>query len=294
MFKGSYTALITPFTSSGGVDYEGFRRNIALQLAAGITGVVVCGTTGEPPTLTDNERESLVRAAVGKLKGKATIIVGAGSNSTDDSVKQAKRAEQLGADAVLVVTPYYSRPSDEGVFRHFKAVAEAVSIPVVVYNIQSRTGKNIEPELMTRLSEIPNIQADKESSGSAAQCGAIVEACTGKPDFSVLSGDDGLTLPFMAMGARGVVSVIANAVPKAVVEFVNAAASGDYELARKLHYSIIAPMTRLAFIDPNPIPIKYICSRLGMAAGGYRLPLCEMDEKKKGIVDEGLRSLGLI
>jgi 4-hydroxy-tetrahydrodipicolinate synthase len=259
-----------------------------------VSGVVVCGTTGEPPTLTENEKESLVRTAVEELKGKATVIVGAGSNSTDESVRQAKRAEQLGADAVLVVTPYYSRPSDEGVYRHFRSVAESVSLPVIVYNIQSRTGKNIEPECMAKIASLPNIQADKESSGSAAQCGAIIEACAGKPEFSVLSGDDGLTLPFMSLGAMGVVSVIANAIPQAVVEFVNAAASGDYTRARELHYSIIMPMTRLAFIDPNPIPIKYICSRLGFPAGGYRLPLCEMDEKKRATVDEGLKKLGLL
>src|SRR5450756_347049 len=174
MFKGTYTALITPFASSGEVDYEGFRSNLCRQKSGGVTGVVVLGTTGEPATLTDDEQVKLMELAVAELRGKAKVIAGAGSNSTRESIALAQRAERLGADAVLVVTPYYNRPSDDGVFLHFKAVAESVSIPVIVYNIQSRTGKNIDPNLMERIASIPNIVGDKEASGSVAQCGEII------------------------------------------------------------------------------------------------------------------------
>lgn len=294
MFRGTFTALITPFTPDGAVDLDGFRQNLALQAEAKVAGVVVNGTTGEPPTLSEKEAESLITAAVDELHGKAKVIVGAGSNATTESVALARRAEVLGADGVLVVTPYYNRPSDEGVYRHFRAVAEATALPLIVYNIQSRTGKNLGPELMERIAALPHVVADKEASGSAAQCGAIIERCSRFGNFSVLSGDDALALPFIAMGATGLVSVISNAVPETVVRFVDAALAGDLDTARKLQYGVILPLTRLAFIDTNPVPIKYICARLGMAAGGYRLPLCELDDEKKKQVDAGLASLGLV
>jgi 4-hydroxy-tetrahydrodipicolinate synthase len=293
MFRGTYTAMITPFLEDGSVDMEGFRRNLRRQAAGGVAGVLVCGTTGEPPTLSEKEQEELVAAAVSELKGKATVIAGTGTYSTAESVRKTRRAEELGADAVLVVTPYYSRPSDEGIFLHYKSISEATALPVIAYNIAGRTGKNIESELMARLAALPNVMADKEASGSAAQCSAIIEKCLFKKDFAVLSGDDGMTLPFMALGATGVISVIANAVPARVVAFVNAVLAGDWAKARESHYSFIMPLTRLAFLDSNPIPIKHICARLGIAAGGYRLPLCEMDAKKKEAIDVGLRDLGL-
>jgi len=294
MFKGTYTALITPFASSGEVDYEGFRSNLCRQKSGGVTGVVVLGTTGEPATLTDDEQVKLTELAVAELRGKAKVIAGAGSNSTRESIALAQRAERLGADAVLVVTPYYNRPSDEGVFLHFKAVAESVSIPVIVYNIQSRTGKNIDPNLMERIASIPNIVGDKEASGSAAQCGEIIERIGRTGKFCVLSGDDGLTLPFLSLGAKGLISVISNAIPETTVRFVNLCLAGDYASARELHHDIIMPMTRLAFSDSSPVPIKYICGKLGLAGGGVRLPLCAMDGKKQVAIDEGLRALKLI
>ena len=269
--RGAFTALVTPMKDDGAVDYDGFRELIRFQIEQGIDGLVPIGTTGETPALDESEEEELIKIAVREAAGKAPLIVGAGSNSTKHAVLYTKRARDLGADAALIVTPYYNKPNDEGLLRHFEAVA-AVGLPVVVYNIAGRTGRNIAPPLLARLAEIPHIAAVKEASGDINQMGDVIDTISRKRPFPVLSGDDGLTLPLIALGGDGVISVVSNLFPAAVKKMTSLALNGDFAGARELHYQLL-PFVKAAFIETNPVPIKRALTLAGLPGGPTRLPL---------------------
>ncbi|MBI2971880.1 MAG: 4-hydroxy-tetrahydrodipicolinate synthase [Candidatus Aenigmarchaeota archaeon] len=283
--EGCITALVTPFDTALGVDYAGLRENVRFQIANGVSGLVPLGTTGESPTITDDEREKIVSAVVDEANGKAAVIVGAGTNSTEKTIKYARQAKDLGADAVLIVSPYYNKPTQEGLYRHFKAVNDAVAMPVIVYNIQGRTGVNIETPTLLRMSGLTNVRAVKEASGSISQMMDVIAQLP--KDFIVLSGDDNMTLPLIAAGGRGVISVVSNLFPRMVSDMVSHALKGDFESARKLHYKLM-PIFKTAFIETNPMPIKAAMNFAGMPAGGCRLPLCELQpqnaEKLKAVL----------
>ncbi len=279
--RGAFTALITPMNSNESIDFEGFRKLVRFQLESGISGLVPLGTTGETPTLDESEEERLIDIAMTEAKGKVPVILGAGSNCTRDAVKYVKRAKDKGADYALVVTPYYNKPTDEGIYRHFAECAK-VGIPIIVYNIVGRTGKNISTPLLARIAELPNIAGVKESSGDIGQMMDVIQTIKRKkPDFSVLSGDDAYALPLAAMGGDGVISVLSNIAPRQVTALVTAALSGDFEKARELHYKLL-PAFKAAFIETNPVPIKAAMNMFGLPAGSLRLPLCKLMEENEG------------
>jgi len=295
-FRGAFTALITPMKDTGEVDYEGFRRIIEFQIGEGIDGIVPLGTTGETPTLDEEEEEKLIKIAVETAKGKVPVIVGTGSNDTKHMVLYTERAKRLGVDAALVVTPYYNKPNDDGLFRHFEAAA-AVGIPVIVYNIASRTGRNIPTPLMEKISRIPGVIGVKEASGDINQMGDVLREIVGPrkaegKTFYVLSGDDGLTLPLMALGGVGVISVISNVVPAKVKAMVSACFAGDFDKARKIHFELL-PFTKAAFIETNPIPIKQAVAWLGLPSGPTRLPLGRLSTASEAVLKKAMMDLGI-
>lgn len=274
--RGVHTAIVTPFNEKGGVDEDGLIRNIYFQLDHKIDGIVALGTTGESPTLLSSEREQIIKRCVKEVKGKALLMVGTGSNSTQQTIEHTLQAEHLGADMAMIVTPYYNRPTQEGIIRHFKAISEAVAIPIFVYNIQGRTGQNIQTNTLKQLADLPQIVGVKEASGNVSQMSEVIEIIgRHRPSFSVMSGDDSLTLPLMALGGDGVISVASNLVPEKIQSLVQAIDQGNYLLARDLHHQLM-PLLREIFIETNPIPIKAAMNLCGMAAGGCRLPLCEL------------------
>ena len=297
--RGAFTAMITPMNADGSVDYEGFRKNVLFQLEKGIDGLVPLGTTGETPTLAEDEEEKMIEIVISEVRAwekshgkKVPVVIGAGSNNTLDAVRYCERVKKMGADAALVVTPYYNKPSDEGIFRHFEAVSK-VGIPIVVYNIAGRTGKNISTPLLVRIAELPNIIGVKEASGDINQMMAVIaQIKSKKPDFAVLSGDDGLTLPLVAVGGDGIVSVVSNLAPAEVTEMTNAALNGDMEKARKLHYRLL-PFFKAAFVDGNPTSIKYAMNYKKMPAGALRLPLVEVHDEAKKVIEKALKDCGL-
>ena len=296
-FRGAFTALITPMKDSGEVDYEGFRRLIEFQIGEGIDGIVPLGTTGETPTLDEGEEERLITVAVETVKGRIPILVGTGSNDTKHMVLYTERAKRLGADAALVVTPYYNKPNDEGLIRHFEAAA-AAGLPVMVYNIASRTGRNIPTPLMEKIARIPGIAGVKEASGDIAQMGdvireiAVPRKAEGK-DFYVMSGDDALTLPLMALGGNGLISVISNIVPAQVKALVSACLSGNFTSARRIHFELL-PLVRAAFIETNPIPVKQAAAWLGLPSGPTRLPLGKLSAASEAVLKKTMVEMNLI
>ena len=294
-FRGAFTALVTPMHDNGDVDYEGFRRLVAWQLEEGIDGLVPLGTTGETPTLDEHEEEKLIRIAVEETRGKIPLIIGAGSNSTRHMTAYVKRAGDLGADAALVVTPYYNKPNDSGLIKHFEAAA-ATGVPVIIYNIESRTGRNISAPLMEKLAAIPGIIGVKEASGDINQMGDIIaniarpRNAAGNP-FRVLSGDDSMTLPLLALGGDGVISVISNLIPRKVRELVRAGLDGNHEESRRLHYELL-PFMKNAFVETNPVPVKEAMSWIGLPAGPIRLPLGPLSQASREILRKTLSGLG--
>ena len=274
--EGLYTALVTPFDSQGILDKEGLRRNLRYQLQHGVQGIIVLGTTGEDPTLTPQEKRTIVEIALEEVKSKATLIVGTGSYSTVQTIAATQLAYEMGADAALIVTPYYNKPTQEGLYRHFEAICKAVSIPICIYNIQCRTGQNLQTDTLERLTAFPSIIGVKEASGNIMQINEVLELVEKKhPHFAVLSGDDALTLPLMALGGQGVISVVSNLLPGPIQNLVQAALKGDFISARNWHYQLL-PIFKSAFIETNPIPIKAAMRLCGMASGSCRLPLCEL------------------
>ncbi|MBL7158110.1 MAG: 4-hydroxy-tetrahydrodipicolinate synthase [Candidatus Omnitrophica bacterium] len=288
MFKGSFVAIVTPF-KNGKVDKTKFRELIEFQIENGTDGIVPAGCTGEAATLTHQEQTALVKLTCEIVNDRVPVIAGAGSNSTAEAVSLTKCAKRAGADGILSITPYYNKPTPEGQYRHYEAVAKAVDIPIMIYNVPSRTGISIKPETVARLSKIDNIAAIKEASGSLDQVSQIISLC----DITVLSGDDSLTLPMMAVGARGVVSVVANVVPGEVHEMTKAYLDGNIEEARKMHYKIL-PLCKAMFIETNPLPVKTSLKMLGMLNGEMRLPLCEMEAKNRATLKKALKEYGLL
>lgn len=296
-FKGTYTALITPFKNDE-VDYEGLKKNILFQIQEGVEGIVPLGTTGETPTLSENEQEIIIKLAVEVAKGKVKIMVGTGSNSTKHTIEKTQRAKELGADAVLIVTPYYNKPTQEGIFQHFKAVSDAVDIPIVAYNIPGRSGVNIETTTLGRIAKLHGIIGVKEASGNLNQMMDVIRTIqtnsqTSHQQFNVLSGDDAITVPLISIGGRGVVSVVSNLVPGKIVAMVNAMLEGDIALARKMHYELL-PLFQTAFVETNPIPIKEAMNMCSMAAGNCRLPLCDMKPENREKLKKVLHDMKMI
>jgi 4-hydroxy-tetrahydrodipicolinate synthase len=277
MFKGTGTALITPF-SANGIDYHNLGRLIDWQIDQKVDFLVVLGTTGESPAVTESEREEIVRFSVAQAKGRVPVVIGTGGNNTPHAAESSKQAEKLGADGVLVVTPYYNKPSQEGLFRHFKAVAGSVSIPVILYNVPGRTGVNLLPETVVRLAEVSNIVAVKEASGSQAQVDETIRRLRrGHPDFLVLSGNDDQAFHLVNAGGHGVISVLSNIAPKETSGMVRAALAGRVAEARDLHLKLF-PLMKNLFMETSPMPVKYAVSRLGYCENRLRLPLVEASE----------------
>jgi 4-hydroxy-tetrahydrodipicolinate synthase len=273
MFQGSIVALVTPFRG-GKVDEAKIRQLVEMHVAQGTDGIVPCGTTGESPTLSHEEHRRVVEIVIEAAHGRVHVIAGTGSNATSEAIDLTRHAKQAGATGALVVNPYYNKPTQEGLYRHFRAVAEAVDIPIVVYNIAGRTAVNVETDTLARLvKDCPNIVGVKEASGSLDQMTQVVLACG--PDFSVLSGDDNITLPLMSVGGRGVISVVANIVPRETAEMTHAALAGDWKLARDLHLKLF-PLSRAMFLETNPIPVKEAMGMMGMLEPEFRLPMCPM------------------
>lgn len=278
--KGTFTAMITPFREEE-LDEAGLVQNIHAQLAAEITGLLFLGTTGEEAALSEEEKERVMEIGVKEVKGKALVLIGTGSNSTSLTIQKTKKAEALGADIALIVTPYYNKPTQEGIFRHFEAICHETKIPILVYNISGRCGVNIETETLLRIASLPNIIGVKEASGNIGQIADVIQLVRGRyPDFAVLSGDDGVTLPLIALGGGGVVSVASNLFPAQMASLVKAALRGDFGEARKYHEELM-PWFRFEFIESNPIPIKEAMRLSGLPSGRCRLPLTGLMPKNQ-------------
>lgn len=272
MFSGTFTALITPFRN-GEVDVDALESMVEFQIEHGVSGLVPCGTTGETPALSEAEDRIVVETVVRVANGRVPVIAGTGSNSTDMAIKYTRMAEEVGADASLQVSPYYNKPTQEGLYRHFTAIAESTSLPLILYNIPGRTSVTISAETTARLAEIPNIVGTKEATHSMDLASDIRRLCG--EEFCILSGDDSLTLPLIALGGTGVISVASNVAPAAVSEMVNALLSGDWERGREMHYDLL-PLFRTLFIETNPIPVKTAASLLGLCSDEMRLPMLPM------------------
>jgi len=290
-FEGTYTALVTPFDKQGNLDEEGLRELVRFQLQEGIDGLVPVGTTGECSTLSYEEHERVIEIVVEEAKGRVPVVAGTGSNSTREALMLTKFAKEAGVDGVLLVVPYYNRPTQEGLYQHFKELAEKVDIPQILYNIPSRTGVNLLPQTVARLAEIRNIVGIKEAS-TIDQVSEIIELTRGK-DFVVFSGNDNQTLPILALGGIGVISVASNVAPKLVSEMVRAFRRGKVEEARELHYRLF-PLFKALFLETNPAPVKAALEMMGLPAGPPRLPLVEISQQNREILRKVLIDLGLL
>ena len=290
MFQGTYTALITPFRDDGAVDEPALRRLVNAQIEAGISGIVPVGTTGESPTVSHTENIRVVEIVVDEANGRVPVIAGTGSNSTSEAIDMTIQAKKIGATASLQVAPYYNKPSQEGFYRHFTTIADDVDLPMIVYNIPGRTGKNIETATLKRIAAHRNIVAVKEASGSIPQMMEVLEQLP--EDFAVLSGDDNLAFPLTALGGRGVVSVISNLIPGRMTGMIRTALDGDIVAARKEHFALL-PLFRAVFLDTNPIPIKYMMHRAGYCAESYRLPMVSLSDGNKQKIDAIMKDYGL-
>ncbi len=288
LFTGAMTALLTPF-KDGKVDEAALKRLVDFQIKNGIDALVPCGTTGESPTLSYDEHKRVIEVTVRAAAKKVPVIAGTGSNSTEEAVMLTRHAEKVGADAALIVVPYYNKPTQAGMIAHFKAVAASVSLPIVIYNIPGRTGVNMLPETVAELAAVKNIIAIKESTGSLEQAGQIMKLC----DIIVLSGDDALTIPLMAIGAKGVISVASNIVPKEVAQMTGAALKGDYQAARAMHYRLL-DLFKILFVETNPIPVKAAAAMMGMMQEEIRLPLLTLSEHHRSKLRATLASYGLL
>jgi 4-hydroxy-tetrahydrodipicolinate synthase len=290
MFKGSITALITPF-SDGGLDEDAFRKLVRWQIASGTHGLVPTGTTGESPTLSHDEHRRVVELTIAEADRRVPVIAGTGSNSTREAIELTRHARQAGADAALVVTPYYNKPTQEGLYRHYKAIHDAVDIPILIYNIPGRSVINMSVETMARLAELTNIVGVKDATGSPARTSLQREACG--HDFIQLSGEDGVALGVMAHGGRGCISVTANVAPALCAEFQNACLAGDFHRALALQ-DRLTPLHEALFVESNPAPVKYAAERLGLCSSEVRLPLSPLVESSRHAVDAALERAGLL
>jgi 4-hydroxy-tetrahydrodipicolinate synthase len=291
LFQGTGTAMITPFKTDGSLDDKALRSFVDFQISEGIDMLLPCGTTGEGATLEDDETDRVIEVVLEQARGRVPVIAGTGSNSTAKAIRNTKRAKKLGVQGVLSVGPYYNKPTQQGYYEHFKAVAEAEDVPVIVYNVPGRTAGNIEPSTMLRLAEIPNIVAVKESSGNISQ---IMEIIRNRPkDFRVLAGDDFIALPVIAVGGDGVVSVVSNETPAMMSKMVAAARQGNFSEARELHYKLL-PLINANFIESSPIPVKSVLTMMGMIEANYRLPLVPISEANREKLAKIVEELGLV
>ncbi len=288
MFEGSLVALVTPFKNSQ-VDYKKLKELIEFHIKSGTNGIVPCGTTGESATLSFDEHERIVGEVVSMVAGRIQVLAGAGSNNTMEALRLTKHAKKVRADGVLLITPYCNKPTPEGLYRHYKLIAEEVDIPIVIYNVPSRTGISITPETVAKLSKIKNIVGIKEASGNIDQTTQILQLCK----ITVLSGDDSLTLPIMSVGGKGVISVVANIVPADTAALTRSCLDGNFDDARKYHHKLF-PLSKSMFIETNPIPVKMAMKLLGKINGEMRLPLCEMTKEHKSQLTTVLKNYGLL
>jgi len=287
--QGSMVAIVTPFKNGGKeVDYASLEKLVEFQLSNGTDGIIPAGTTGETPALSHEEHQRVIETVVRKVNKRVPVIAGTGSNSTEKTIEMTRFAKEAGADAALVVVPYYNKPTQEGMYLHFKAVAE-VGLPVVLYNVPSRSGVGLTPKTIARLSQLPNIVAIKEAAGSLDQVSEILASC----DITVLSGDDSLTLPMIAVGAKGLISVIANVVPDRCKKLVALALAGDYEGARKVHLELFR-LSRVMFIESNPIPVKTAMGLLGLCDPTLRLPMSPLQPENLLVLEKMLHDNGLL
>ena len=290
MFKGTATALITPFRKDGKIDEQGLRDLVDFQESMGIDAIVPCGSTGESATLDHAEHVRAIEVVIDQAK-KAKIIAGAGSNSTQEAVDLSVKSADMGADYILSISPYYNKPTQEGIYQHFKKVTEACDLPIIVYNVPGRTGSNMEASTTLRLAELPGISGIKEASGDMAQ---VMRIMAERPkDFAMISGDDALTFPLMALGGEGVISVTSNCAPKQMMEMVNSALAGDFVKAREMHFKMI-PLFNAMFLEPNPIPIKAAMDIMGKPSGELRMPLMDMTSENRKLLENTMRQLGII
>ncbi len=287
-FKGSYVALVTPF-KDGKVDEKVFRQLIEFHIDNGTDGILPCGCTGEAATLNMAEQKRLIKIAVEMSDKRIPVLAGTGSNSTAEAIELTSAAKKAGSDGALIITPYYNKPTPEGQYRHYEAIAREVDIPIMLYNVPSRTGVSMLPSMVARLSKIDNIVAIKEAAGSVQQVVDILSLC----DITVMSGDDSMTLPFMSVGAKGIVSVVGNIIPRKVHDLAQSFLDGKYETTKKIHYEIIDLCCSM-FIETNPLPVKTALSMMGMVEEEWRMPLCEMEEENRRKLRGVLERYGLV
>jgi len=294
MFSGSMVAIVTPF-KKGKLDEKAFGDLIEFQIAGGTSGIVPCGTTGESATLSHEEHNRVIELTVNIVNGRVPVIAGTGSNSTDEAVALTRHAQKVGATAALLICPYYNKPTQEGLYRHFKTIAKSVDLPLMPYNIPGRTGVNMLPATVARLVDAKtgerNIVAIKESSGSIQQISEVIRLCGNR--LAVISGDDALTLPILSLGGHGVISVAANIIPKDCADLVKAALKGDWEKARRLHFEM-SPLVDALFIETNPIPVKTALGWMKKCSDEVRLPLCPMSETNQAALKKTMKEYGLI
>jgi 4-hydroxy-tetrahydrodipicolinate synthase len=290
MFRGAITALVTPFRE-GRLDEDAYRRLIDWQIREGVQGIVPCGTTGESATLSHEEHERVVDIAVDEAKGRVQVIAGTGSNSTTEAVRLTRHAKEAGADGALLITPYYNKPTQEGLYQHYRKVAEEAKFPLVLYNVPGRTGVNLLPDTVARLAELPAIVGLKEATGDLKQVSDVLEKCGEK--ITVLSGDDFTVLPLLALGGSGVISVLSNVAPADMASMVRAHAAGDFARARSLHFKM-QPLVRALFAETNPIPVKAALAMMGKMSAELRLPLCGMQETAQRQLELALVAYGLL
>ncbi|HUF40666.1 MAG TPA: 4-hydroxy-tetrahydrodipicolinate synthase [Verrucomicrobiae bacterium] len=290
MITGSMVALVTPF-KNGQVDWPALEGLVDFHLKSGTDGIVPCGTTGESATLSHQEHDDVIKAVIRAVNKRVPVIAGTGSNSTDEAVRLTREAEKSGADGALMISPYYNRPTQEGIYQHYKKVASEVGIPIIVYNIPGRTGSKIEPETLARLAEIDNIAGVKEATGSVDQAIDVIRLCGDR--LAVFSGEDSLIFSLMALGGKGVISTVANVAPKQTAELTTACLLGNWEKGRELQLALI-PLIRSLFIETNPIPVKTALSLMGRCSGELRLPLTPMAEGNLGKLKQALRDFGLV
>jgi 4-hydroxy-tetrahydrodipicolinate synthase len=290
-FTGVGTALVTPFTMTGILDEEGVRRLARRQIEEGIHFLVPCGTTGESPTLSEDERARVVGICVEEARGKVPVLAGAGGYDTREVIHAARQMERAGANGLLSVTPYYNKPTPDGLFQHYRAIAESTSLPIIVYNVPGRTGCNVDPATLAKLATIPNVIGVKEASGSMQQACEYLRAVPG--DFIVLSGEDAITVPMMAVGGRGVICVVSNEVPKQIAQMVEAAERGDFAAARKVHQALL-PLMLVNFCESNPIPVKAAMAAMGLLEEAYRLPMVSPRPESRSKILKALSDLRLL
>ena len=290
--RGCGTALVTPFTSNGSIDEPALRALVSWQVESGIDFLVPCGTTGETPTLSHDEWLRVIAITIEVAGGRVPIVAGATSNSTQDAVQKAREVAQIkGVDAILTASPYYNKPTQEGQYQHFKAIAEAVDKPLVLYNVPGRSAANIEPATLARLAQVPNIAAVKEASGNMSQIADVLNAV---PDgFLVFSGDDAITLPVISLGGVGIISVCSNQIPKEMAQMTRAALSGDWDTARKLHRRFL-PLMQANFIESNPMPVKAVLAMMGRIGENYRLPMVPVKKETRARLEKIAAEVGLL